>query len=77
MIRFFCVWHLKSTTKKYRNDIPRFLKYIKESDFAVGPDYKETWEYITEKLHSLERHTNLEACFEISENGDLLEEKDE
>lgn len=50
--------------KKYRNDIPGFLTYIKESDFAVGPDYKESWEFITEGLHSLERHTNLGVCFE-------------
>lgn len=51
--------------KKYRNDIPGFLKYIKESDFAVGPDYKESWDFITEELHSLERHTNLGLCFDV------------
>lgn len=50
--------------KKYRNDIPGFLKYIKESDFAVGPDYKESWEYIKQGVRSLERHTNLGICFE-------------
>lgn len=49
--------------KKYRNDIPGFLTYIKESDFSVGPDYKESWKYITDDLHSLERHTNLGICF--------------
>lgn len=49
--------------KKYRNDIPGFLTYIKTSDFSVGPDYKESWDYITEGLHSLERHTNLGICF--------------
>ena len=48
---------------KYRNNTPEFLKYIKESNFAVGPDYKESWKYITEDLHSLERHTNLGVCF--------------
>ena len=36
---------------------------VKDSDFAVGPDYKESWKYITEDLHSLERHTNLGVCF--------------
>ena len=61
--------------KKYRNDILGFLKYIKESDFAVGPDYKESWDYITEGLHSLERHTNLGMCFKISENGNKKNEK--
>ena len=49
--------------KKYRNDIPGFLTYIKDSDFSVGPDYKESWKYITDDLHSLERHTNLGICF--------------
>ena len=53
--------------KKYRNDIPGFLKYIKESDFAVGPDYRESWKYITEGMHSLERHTNLGVCFMAEE----------
>ena len=51
--------------KKYRNDIPGFLKYIKELDFAVGPDYKESWDFITEERHSLERHTNLGLCFDV------------
>lgn len=61
--------------KKYRNDIPDFLKYIKESDFAVGPDYKESWEYITENLHSLERHTNLGLCFDMIECDNSNERK--
>lgn len=50
--------------KKYRNDIPGFLEYITESDFAVGTDYKKSWNYIAEELHSLERHTNLGLCFQ-------------
>lgn len=53
--------------KKYRNNIPAFLEYIQQSDFAVGPDYKESWEYITKGLHSLERHTNLGICFTVDE----------
>lgn len=54
--------------KQYRNDIPGFLKYIRESEFAVGPHYKESWEYISEGLHSLERHTNIGICFNTKEN---------
>ena len=61
--------------KKYRNDIPGFLEYIKDSDFAVGPDYKESWEYITEDLHSLERHTNLGLCFDMVECENSNERK--
>ena len=50
--------------KKYKNDIPGFLKYMKESDFSVGSDYKESWRYITEGRHSLERHTNFCVCLD-------------
>ncbi len=54
--------------KRYRNDISGFIKYIKESDFSTGSDYKESWDYITKDLHSLERHTNLGLCFNESAN---------
>ena len=50
--------------KKYKDDIPGFLKYMKESDFSVGPDYKESWRYITEGRQSLERHTNFCVCLD-------------
>lgn len=53
--------------KKYRNDISGFLNYIKNSEFSVGPDYKKSWDYISEGLHSLERHTNLGICFELDD----------
>ena len=49
--------------KKYRNDISGFLKFIKESDFAVITNYKDSWKFIAEETHSLERHTNLGICF--------------
>lgn len=45
--------------KKYQNDIVGFLHYIAESDFSVMDGYKESWMFIQQKLHSLERHTNL------------------
>ena len=49
--------------KKYRGNLPAFIEYISESDFSVQTDYRETWEYIKEERHSLERHTNLGLCF--------------
>ena len=49
--------------KKYKDDIQGFLRYITESDFSVMDGYKESWAYIKEDLHSLERHTNLGLCF--------------
>lgn len=51
--------------KKYKSDINGFLKFISESDFSVRGDYKKTWNYIKEGVHSLERHTNFANCFNI------------
>lgn len=49
--------------KQYKDDPQGFLTYISDSDFSVMDDYKESWAYIKEDLHSLERHTNLALCF--------------
>lgn len=35
-----------------------FLDFITNSDFAVSGNYRETWDFIQNDLHSLERHTN-------------------
>ena len=50
--------------KKYRDDIPGFMKFISESDFSVAGSYPQSWQYIREGLHSLERHTNFGLCFQ-------------
>ena len=55
--------------KQYKDDVPGFLKYISESDFSVMDGYKESWKYIKQDLHSLERHTNLGICFIQEEDG--------
>jgi len=47
----------------YQDKIPEFMRYITESDFSVTGGYEESWNYIKEGLHSLERHTNLGICF--------------
>lgn len=49
--------------KRYKNNLPGFIEYITNSDFSVSNDFKESWEYIKEGLHSLERHTNFGICF--------------
>lgn len=54
--------------KKYRDDIHQFLDYICYSEFSVRLNYKESWNYITEDLHSLGRHSNLGLCFEDEEH---------
>lgn len=50
--------------KKYRDDIPGFMKFISESDFSVAGSYPQSWQFIREGLHSLERHTNFGLCFQ-------------
>lgn len=50
--------------KKYRDDISGFMKYISESEFSVVRSYPQSWQYIREGLHSLERHTNFGLCFQ-------------
>lgn len=49
--------------KQYKDDAQGFLQYISESDFSVMEGYKESWAYIKQDLHSLERHSNLGVCF--------------
>lgn len=50
--------------QRYKDDIPGFMKYISESDFSVSGSYLQSWQYIREGLHSLERHTNFGFCFQ-------------
>lgn len=49
--------------KRYENDLAGFLNFISNSQFSVHGNYVETWKFIKEDLHSLERHTNLGLCF--------------
>ena len=44
---------------KYRKDVQGFIDYIKHSDFSVSTEYAESWRFIRQGMHSLERHTNL------------------
>ncbi len=48
--------------KKYKGDIPGFISFIADSEFSVSGDYLETWEFIKQEKHSLERHTNIGIC---------------
>ena len=51
---------------RYNDDVPGFVRFMCESDFSVVGDQKESWEFIAEGLHSLERHTNFRLCVEES-----------
>ena len=48
--------------KKYGSNLPEFVKFISESSFSVAGTYLESWSFIKEEKHSLERHTNLGIC---------------
>lgn len=41
-----------------------FLEFIKSKDFAVPGDYAETWNFIEDGVHSLERWSNFHLYFE-------------
>ena len=65
---------------KYKEDIPSFIRFISESDFSVMGEYSESWQYIREGRHSLERHTNFGLCFETAEDdakGETVSDKAE
>ncbi|OQA64987.1 MAG: hypothetical protein BWY38_02815 [Ignavibacteria bacterium ADurb.Bin266] len=53
--------------KKYRNNVIGFMNFISSSLFSINCPYKETWEFIQKGVNSLERHTNLQLCFEGKE----------
>lgn len=50
--------------KQYKENIHEFLSFISDSDFSVKMSYEESWKFIKQGLHSLERHTNFGNCFE-------------
>lgn len=45
--------------KEYKEKTNEFIKYISDSDFSVKKGYNESWNFIEEGVHSIERHTNL------------------
>lgn len=44
-------------------DIDAFVRFIRESIFSQCTDYKDSWDYIKQDKHSLERNSNLGLCF--------------
>jgi len=47
---------------QYNNDIKGFINFMADSPFSVKMPYKESWEFIKEEKHSLERYTNFGIC---------------
>ena len=57
--------------KKYINDIPAFIDFVCNSDFSVINDYLDSWLFIEQNLHSLERHSNIGLCFSEKRTSDI------
>ncbi len=50
--------------KRYRDHLPDFLTLMCDSDFSVNGDYRKSWSFIMDGLHSLERYSNLCICLQ-------------
>ena len=48
--------------KAYKNNVEAFMNFMCKSSFSVKGDFKESWEFIEEDMHSIERYTNLPIC---------------
>lgn len=48
--------------RQYKNDVQGFIAFVVSSDFSVLGSPTETWDFLREGVHSLERHTNLGTC---------------
>lgn len=49
--------------KQYKDQVHEFIKFISGSCFSVMTGYIESWEFIMQDLHSLERYSNFGLCF--------------
>lgn len=60
--------------QEYKGKVADFISFISRSDFSVVNGHKESWDFIKQDLHSLERHTNFGLCFyEQDGSAPLLE----
>lgn len=50
---------------RFENKPDAFRAFFEKSDFRVKGCYNETWAYIREGTHSLERHSNFHLIFEL------------
>ena len=48
--------------RRYKEDLPGFISFICDSPFSFKGDYAESWKFIRDQLHSLERNTNFGIC---------------
>lgn len=48
--------------KKYRDDVNGFVDFVRNSEFSVNGDYKESWDYIEKDMNSINRYSNFAIC---------------
>lgn len=58
---------------KYKDDLNGFKAFLQDSEFSVNQNFIDSWDYIKQGNHSLERHTNFGLCLENDAN--MQEEK--
>lgn len=63
--------------KAYRDDVEAFVKFICESNFSVAGEYLDTWRFIKEEKHSLERYTNFGICLPEKESDEIPDAPEE
>lgn len=51
---------------RYASDTAGFLSLLSGNDFTVPGDYRETWEFISQGVNSLNRHSNFHLLFSDS-----------
>ena len=64
---------------RYRENPEEFLDFLRKEGVSVPGSYEETWEFIMENGHSLERHCNLIVFFDslfFEDSSTLTSEKD-
>lgn len=50
-------------SNRYSNHLDEFLEFINKPEIKVSDEYEESWNFIREGRHSLERHSNINICF--------------
>ncbi len=57
--------------KKFKTDFLGFIKFISESKFSINKGYLDSWDFIKQDCHSLERYTNLGICIARARNNQI------
>lgn len=50
-------------SEKYIDIIDDFISFLCNSDFSRCDSYEDSWKFIKDDKHSLERYSNLGLCF--------------